>query len=352
MTRATGRAPLLSLLLVALLAAGGCSRDERTPRTGDADAPAPQLRPVRLLLNWFPEAEHGGFYAAKELGYYRDAGLDVDIVPGGRTAVVAQELTLGRAEFGVANADDVLTAAQQEAPLVAVMTPMQHTPRCILVRADSGIEGFDELRGMTLLLDSSRAFVPFLQSLGYLKDDVTITPYFGSVAPLAAGKGYGCQGYTFSEPFLAEQQGIDVNVLRVSELGYDPYCSLLVTTRGLIDKEPELVAAMTRASARGWESYLQDPAPANAAILKVNDQQMTAEALEFGAAAIRELATVPEGMAFGEMEQGRWQTLIGQLEKVGFIDRGAIAADEVYTNRFLDDGPPTAAGSTAKAPAP
>ena len=54
---------------------------------------------VSLLLNWYPEAEHGGFYAAQVHGIYESFGLDVEIRPGGKTIVVAQELVLGRVQF-------------------------------------------------------------------------------------------------------------------------------------------------------------------------------------------------------------------------------------------------------------
>ena len=50
-----------------------------------------QLTKVTLLLNWYPEAEHGGFYAAQVLGIFEQYGLDVEIRPGGKTIVVPQE---------------------------------------------------------------------------------------------------------------------------------------------------------------------------------------------------------------------------------------------------------------------
>ena len=63
---------------------------------------------VRLALNWFPEAEHGGFYAALVHGYYQKQGLQVEILGGGPDAPVIQRVATGAVEFGVTNADDVL----------------------------------------------------------------------------------------------------------------------------------------------------------------------------------------------------------------------------------------------------
>ncbi len=319
------------VLLVGCNASQDTSKQSKQP---DAEVTS-KLRPVRLLLNWYPEAEHGGFYAAKELGLFEAEGLDVTIVPGGKTTVIAQELTLGRVEFGVANADDVLVAAQQDAPIVAVMTPMQHTPRCIMVREETGIKTFEDLKDVTLLLDSSRAFVPYLKSLGYLQD-VTIAPYFGSIAPLVANERFGCQGYSFSEPFLAQQEGMKVKSLMVSEIGYDPYCSLLVTSSKVIDQQPEVVRKVVQASAKGWQAYLESPDKTNEVILKANTQGMTMEALQFGAVAIKPLSQPEDEQQFGSMSSSRWSTLIEQLEKVDFIDKGKLKAESVFTNNFID----------------
>ena len=63
---------------------------------------------VQLALNWFPEAEHGGYYAALVHGYYADEGFDVEIIPGGPGAPVIQEVVVGRVGFGVVNADQIL----------------------------------------------------------------------------------------------------------------------------------------------------------------------------------------------------------------------------------------------------
>ena len=151
---ALSRFHLLWLVLCSLLATGllGCnsSKTEEKPKAG--------LTKVALLLNWYPEAEHGGFYAAQVHGIFEKYGLDVEIQAGGKTTVVPQSLSLGRVEFGVANADDVLIARYQGIPLVALMAPIQQGPRCIMVRADSGIKSFEDLKNLTLQIDSGRPY--------------------------------------------------------------------------------------------------------------------------------------------------------------------------------------------------
>ena len=118
---------------------------------------------VRLALNWFPEAEHGGFYAAHIHGYYAKRNLEVEILGGGPDAPVIQRVSTGAVEFGVTNADDVLYARAQQAPVVALMAPYQINPRCIMVHESSGIERIDQISNITLAMSQRPAFSHYLR---------------------------------------------------------------------------------------------------------------------------------------------------------------------------------------------
>ncbi len=292
---------------------------------------------VSLLLNWYPEAEHGGFYAAQVHGIYESFGLDVEIRPGGKTIVVAQELVLGRVQFGVANADDVLIARNQDVPMVALMAPIQNGPRCIMVRKDSGVTSFAEIKNMKLQIDSSRPYVPFLKSKGFLSEGVEVVPYFGSVAQLVADKKVATQGYSFSEPFMARQQGIEVVELMMSEIGYNPYASLLVSTEGQVANHSDVCSRMVQASIAGWKKYLEAPKQANEVILSKNKQGLEKNALEFGVEALKPLC-LPNGdgvAEMGMMTADRWKALADTLVSLKIIDSAKASIEKAYTLRFL-----------------
>ncbi|XZE18063.1 ABC transporter substrate-binding protein [Pirellulaceae bacterium SH449] len=292
---------------------------------------------VKLLLNWYPEAEHGGFYAAKVAGVYEKYGLDVEIVPGGKTTVVPQELVLGRVQFGIGNADDVLIARNQDIDLVALMAPIQDGPRCIITRKDSGIDSFDKLKNVKLQIDSTRPYVPFLKSKGLIGEGVEVVPYFGSVAQVVSDKNFACQGYNFSEPFMARQQGVDVNELMMSAIGYNPYASLLITTSKIVKSDEEVCRRMVQASIEGWKIYLDSPDEANKVILSQNKQGLEKDALDYGVAALKALC-IPESKEesiIGDMTPDRWEDLYNTLSELKIINPQKVDLPSVYSLQFL-----------------
>lgn len=318
---------------------GGTNELNQGKNAGTGGSEDKTLDKVSLLLNWYPEAEHGGFYAALVHGIFEKHGLKVEIRPGGKTTVVPQELTIGRIEFGIGNADDVVMAREQEAPLIALMAPMQNGPRCIMVREESGIKSFEELKDITLQIDPARPYIPFMKSKGLLKENVKTVPYFGTVAQLVADVRTAQQAYSFSEPLMAEQQGVKVRNLMMSEIGYNPYASVLITTEEYSKKNADIVGRMVKASVEGWKKYLEAPQETNQFILKQNELGMTLEALEYGVKNLKPLC-LPNGFTeenLGSMESSRWETLVNQLIELKIVSN-KVKPVECFTTKFLSSG--------------
>lgn len=315
----------LILVLSLILALFGCGQNP-------APQPAGGPETVRLALNWFPEAEHGGFYAAQVHGYFEKEGIKVEIVAGGPDAPVIQRVATGSVEFGVCNADDVLNARAQQAPVVALLAPYQTNPRCIMVHAGTGITQIDQLQNLTIGLSQRPAFSHYLRKKFPLTG-VKIVPYPGNVTQFLMDPTFAQQAYVFSEPFVARKQGADPRVLMVSETGFNPYASVLITTEQAIAQHPKAVAAVVRACAAGWAHYLREPEPTNQQIHQLNPE-MDLDILAYGVEQSRPLVLVP-GQPLGGMTLERWQTLLAQMTEAELIEAGAVKAEEAFTTRFL-----------------
>ena len=247
---------------------------------------------VKLALNWYPEVEHGGFIAAKTLGLYDAEKLAVELVPGGPGApqLVINELAAERILFAVSDADNVVKARASGYPIVALLAPLQNSPRCIMVHQASGFKTLEDLADIELAISEARPFALWMKKKLPLKN-VQLIPFSGSVGEFLLKPEFAQQAFVFSEPFTAKEQGSDPQTMMVSDIGFNPYASVLVTTEKTIREQPELVRSVVSASVAGWEKYLADPGATNTAIHGMN-KDMSLAALEFGASAMAPLCKV------------------------------------------------------------
>lgn len=339
-------ANLAAILLAASVAGCGKSPAPAAKVThGDANSHAqvaeeeeqadPTLTAVTLQLNWFPEAEHGGYFAALVHGYYREAGLNVRILPGGADTPVVQQVAGRAVTFGIINADKILFGRAAQAPVVAVMAPLQVSPRCLIVHKSSGIKDFDDLKNMTLAMSNVDAFANYLRYKLPLPG-VKIVPYAGNVAQFLIDKHYAQQGYVFSEPFVARKKGGDPKVLMVSDMGFNPYTSVLITHDDQLEEHASIVRKMVASSVRGWEKYLEEPRQANERIHKMNPE-MDLDVLAYGAETLKPLVmdAVAEQRGVGIMTRARWQALSDQLVESKQLKPAQADIAGAFTNRFL-----------------
>ena len=327
-------AVLLTVVCGTMLA--GCQGKPASTRSADSASDGlEEPISVRLQLNWFPEAEHGGFYAALVHGYFAEEGLEVEIIAGGPNALVLQKVASGQVEFGIENADRVLLGRSQEANVIALMAPMQESPRCILVHKSKGFQSLKDLKDVKLAVTAGGPLTLVLQKRLPL-EGVQIVPYSGNISQFLLDDNFAQQGYIFSEPYLAENADSDPQSLMASEIGFNPYTSLLITRDQYMAEHRDIVARMTRASVRGWETYLQQPEQTNAYIHEQNPE-MPIDALAYGVAALKPLCTpkAESGVPFGGMTQQRWQELADVLNEVEVLGANTVDVSQAFTNELL-----------------
>jgi NitT/TauT family transport system substrate-binding protein len=317
---------ILCILVFASLSVLGCRRP-----AGDSG-----LTKIVFQADWYPQPEHGGFYAALAKGYYKDEGLDMTIVPGGPYISVEKQVSAGSAQFGMGSSDKVLESNAEGQTLVAVAATMQHDPQGIMVRKDSPIHSFADLNGHSVAIkigeDTWFQFVVKRFNL----NNVHVVPAMMNVANFVADPTYIQQAFATSEPFFAHQAGVETRVLLVSDAGYSPY-RVMYTTREYLHQDPEIVAKFVRASLKGWKEYLNDPSAAHAMIAKFNPA-LNAEWMQFTWQQLRDGHFVagedPSGAQLGQMNPKRWTTMYEQLIDLKVISKPFDPAT-AYTLQFL-----------------
>ena len=309
----------ISVIVVALLAA-----------SIGVNAQAPQR--VVFATDWLAQAEHGGFYQAVAEGTYAKYGLDVQIRMGGPQVNGLQLLAAGQLDVAMADALQVMSAIEQDVPVVAIAATFQKNPTVLI--AHPGANRLEDLKGKPVAISAAAntTFWPWLrQKYGFT--DSQKRPYGFSVQPFLADPKLSQQGFATSEPFSIEKGGVRPAVFLLADFGYPPYSEALVVTRTTLAGRRETLERFIRASAEGWRSYLANPAPGNALIKQANPQ-MSDELIAYGVRKMSEYGIVASGDArkFGllTMTDGRWQATIDFLRSVGLAKKG-VDYQRAYT---------------------
>ena len=315
--------------IVLMLGVVGCSKKEPT-------SAAAGVQKVTLTLNWVPEPEFGGIYAAKLSGAFQRNHLDVDIRPGGAGTPTWQMVATGQADFAVASADEVIIARTKGADVVAIFATYQTCPQGIMVHASRGLKTIgDVCQSSTLAVEPGLAYVDYLKGKFGI-DKGKLVPYTGGIAAFLADKNLAQQCFITSEPISAKRQGADPQVFLIADAGYNPYTAVVITQGEMIRSRPQVAAAVVQALREGWRSYLDDPTPANQVMGQLN-KQMDADMFAEAATAQKPLIDPPAGTFACQCQFGApWigsgvETLIQQLLALKVIDR-APAPDECFIN--------------------
>jgi NitT/TauT family transport system substrate-binding protein len=325
------RNPELSVWCVALLSTvmllQGCR--QHTNENG--------LIPVKIQTDWYPQPEHGGFYMAQAKGYYKDAGINVEIVPGGPYVTAEQQVSVGAAQFGMSSSDRMIKAVANGQMLVAVGATMQHDPQAVMVHAESPVHSFADLNGHAIAIRPGSTWFEYIVKLYNLKD-VREKPATFSVANFIQDPDYMQQIFVTSEPFYVKKAGQSIRTLLISESGYDPY-RVFFTSRSYAQEHPEVVAKFVYASLRGWKEYLKDPQVAHAIIQKLNPA-MDPALMRFSYEALRDGHFIdgsgPGGAVdhLGQFDPKRWTSMEQLLLNLKVIP-APIDPAGVYTTQFL-----------------
>ncbi|MBM74665.1 MAG: hypothetical protein CMK59_04645 [Proteobacteria bacterium] len=281
---------------------------------------------ISLQLNWTPEAEHGGYYQALEEGYYKEEGLDVEIRSGGSGVRVETETALQRSHFGITNADKLLSVREKGLKIIALLAPFQSSPRVLIHHKSNPISSFEDLsKAKLLILNNTKPFYRFLVNKYPKLKNIDTIPY--NKAVFMENKQSVMQGYVNAEPLVFNKKGLPVEVLKLSEIGFNPYASLLICSEDLLKERPELVQKMQQASIKGWLKYLEDPTKGNKAITKLNPS-LTDHITE---SANQLPPLMKSDSHFGDMKLERFEELAEQLIKVGVLEK-----KPAYDNLFLN----------------
>lgn len=290
-----------------------------TPVVQASSGNEPPLDTIRLLLKWRHQFQFAGYYAAIEKGYFREAGLNVTLMPGVPDQHPADILLAGQVEYAVMS-PAVLLERQQGKPLVVLAAIFQHSADIIMTRKKAGLATPQDLQGKRIMLapESDPENRAMLVNEGVPLDSMVILHHSWSIDDLLHNKVDGQTAYLTNEPYLLKTRGVEPALIRPVSYGIDFYGDCLVTSEREIREHPERAEAFRQAVQKGWHYAMEHPEEIAKLILARYSQEKSLEHLLFEAAAMRELIR-PDLVEIGYMNPERWRHIADSYVQLGML---------------------------------
>lgn len=329
---------ILSAAMLLVMGLSACGNDGGS-NDNSGEGNDGELRDVTVVLDYVPNTNHTGLYAAKELGYYEEAGLNVDIIEP-TEGVTASLIASGKGDFGIAYQEDVTYALASEDPLPikAIATIIQHntsgfasyigknitTPKDFEGKTYSGWGSPAEEAVINAVMKQAGADFTKLNmvtsdSLSYnmLKDQIDLIWMFWAWDGIAA-----------------KRDGVEVNYLELRDLDerLDYYTPVIIANNDTIENDSEMVQAFMDATARGYEYAIADSDGA-AEILHKYADTYDLEMLKESQAYLAEKYS-EDSEVWGLMKDSVWDGYTDFMVEYGLI-KEAIPAEMCYTNEFV-----------------
>lgn len=284
---------------------------------------------VVLQLKWTHAFQFAGYYAAKELGYYHDAGLNVEIREASPGMDPVQEVVLGRAQYGVGNTS-LLLARQDGLPVVVLNVIFQHSPVVLIASGNDGISSVHDLVGKRVMIEeNSSELFAYLIKEGISPEQIQVIDHTYKVDDLIQGHVDAQSAYSSYEPYFLNQKGYYFHQFTPREAGIDFYGDNLFTSEREIKDYPERVEAFRQASMRGWAYAMEHKDEIIELILKKYATGLKRRQLQFESQAMNDLL-VSKLVEVGQMSSSRWQKIVDTYQSLGQIQKDNILAGFIY----------------------
>src|SRR5215468_682058 len=286
---------------VALLLAGGIA-GAGTAKADDA---------VRLRLNWMWYGSHAAFALGKDKGFFKDAGIDLDIRSGNGSGSAHRLVANNDSQFSYGSCASMVNLAAKGAPLISVAVIDAMGTEAVIVRPDAGVAKLADLKGKSILTTANagvNTFFPLvLKNGGLAEGDVKITnvPDGALVSSYLQGAGgsVGILGGLDDKPAeIKANGGAQPVTFPYSDFGVNQVGYCIVTNTETLKNNPDLVKRFVEATLKSYKEAETSPDAAIAAMADIVGGTM---AEDQGKAQARAVLDVTLGVLYSKANKDK-----------------------------------------------
>lgn len=305
------------------------------PQTSSAE------QKVKIVLDWTPNTNHTGLYVAKEKGYFKEQGLDVEIIQPGE-AGADKMVASGQADFGIGYQEGLTLARVEGMPIVSIAAIIQHNTSGFASLKEKNIKRPKDFIGKKYGSFDSPSEKPIIETLMKMdqapSQDVKMISV-GNSDFFAASKRdidffWIYYGWTGIE---AKLRGIDIDMIYLTDYSkeLDFYTPIITTSESKIKKDPKQVEAFMKAVSKGYQFSIQNPEAAADILIKAEpdlDPKLVKESQKWLSKQYQADAKV-----WGYQKKSVWENYANWMKKHQLL-KGDFDAEKAFTNQFLPDG--------------
>lgn len=210
---------------------------------------------VVLQLNWLNQFQFAGYYMAKELGYYKDAGLDVEIKEFTPDTNILSVIPKKQADFAIGHSSILINKINGE-DIVALGAIYQESPMVLLTRDDTNITMIADLKNKKIMLTNDAidmaSVLAMLSSKGLTRKDIKVVSHSFNLEDLIDKKIDAMASYVSNEPIRMKDRGIGYRVFNPKDYGFHFYGDILFASSAYIKNNPRTTKDFYEATMKGW----------------------------------------------------------------------------------------------------
>jgi len=298
--------------------------------------PALATETVRLQLKWQHQFQFAGYYAAKEQGYYAEAGLDVEIIEAKPHTDPTKVVLQNKAEYGTGN-NSLLLLRNAGKPVVVLAVIFQHSPFAILTQQHSPTQNIHDLANKRLMIEPlSDELVAYLKHEGLPLESFELVEYKHNIENFISGKVDAISAYVTDEPYILKKKNIPFYSYSPRSAGIDFYGDNLFTTEKELKEHPQRSKNFREASLRGWQYAMDNQQEIADLIIKKYSKRKDRDSLLFEAQAMQQLMH-PEIINIGYMLPGRWRHIAETYADLGMLPKDISLEGFLYNTEQQQD---------------